>query len=263
MQQGICSNSNETALQPPVDKFPAAVRHLFISPVFIIFLVVSQAFIAITSSTMFLELDHISLPFISMTDVLNGNPWMRLALINLLVAIFTGSMALIGYIIVMICVSVKHFGKGCQVGFYLIKIPKFGQNILTMFTAFLAGFKIIGDLSGLYPDQIRTSAQLTYALLLIGSMVLVAAIAIFLILFSFKALVTVSIMKESICTVTPITSQYIFTAIGCFIIGAAVISAQFYIGFNLTCTLGSIAAVLFGINCIRFRKTMVQLEDQE
>lgn len=260
MQQNINPRLASNEHQASENSFQKAVKQVFISPLFIIFIASVYLFLSMVISSLLFEVEYISIPFNRLFDTLDAaGPWGRLALTNIIAALVVAILAMGGFAVVMINIGGNLYGTGCKVGFYLIKIPKFLQNILTLFSVALVAFKMVGDIFGMYPSQIDDPAvvYLTVAILLI---LLAAA---YLIFFSFKSLITVSVMKEAICTATPITKQYLFTAIGYFVLADVAIGAQFFIGFNLTYTLGCVCSVLFGIVCIVFRRTMRRIDVQQ
>lgn len=255
--QNFSSLTDSNELHTPEKTFAKSMKRLFISPLFIIFIVSVYLFLSMVVLSFLFEIKFVSIPVDNLFDTLTAaGPWGDLILVNMIAVLLVAICVMGGFVVVMINAAAGLNGIGCKIGFYLIKIPKFLHNILVLFSVGLTTFKLVGDLSCMYSSHMDP-LTVTVAILLI----LIAAA--YLIFFSFKSLITVSIMKEAICTATPITKQYLFTAIGYFILADVALGMQFIIGFNLTYTLGCVCAVLFGIFCILFRSTMRRIEVQE
>lgn len=133
----------------------------------------------------------------------------------------------------------------------------FFQNILTMLSVTLITVKLVRDLVMLFDSTVQgvyiwSAVQdvfvwLDWTTLVVLTIVVVVLAAVYLLFFSFKSLMTVSVMKEAICSETPIINQYLFTAVGYFIFAAVGIALQLRFGFNLTLTFGCVSIVLFGV----------------
>lgn len=264
MLQNTSPAGNISVIEQSKLNFRRRAKRLFLNPVFIALFLVGICFLTMASLSLVFQHKNLFLP----VGVMVGdatNTWGRLALINVFVAIGTGFFVLTGFLVVFISVLANSFNKGCKVGFYLIKLPKFIQNILTMVTALLAGIRIIGAICGMWPDYVNLEdpATINFALTVIIGCIAVAAIAILVILFSFKSLTTLSVMKEAITTTTPISDQFSFTALGCFAVAIIALVGQLIFGFNVTIILGSVCAVLFGVFCLQFRTAMKRLEPQD
>lgn len=257
-----------------VHSFQNAAKGLFLGPLFIIYLVSFFGFLSLCLLSFFFEIKHVSIPFAGLSDILSQfAPWNKLVQSNVYAGLVVTALVFVGFTVVLVNMATNQFGIHCKIGFYLIKIPMFFQNILTLFSVTLITVKLVRDLvvmlgsaaQGVYVWSAvhDVFVWLDWKTLVVLTIVLVVLVAVYLLFFSYKSLMTVSVMKEAICAETPIIKQYLFTAVGYFIFAVVGIAAQVRFGFNLTLTFGCVSIALFGVFCIVFRSTMRRLEFQE
>lgn len=248
-----------------VHRFQSAVKRLFLGPWFLAFLASLFGVIGLIILSFFTQIKNVTIPFEGVIDAMSQfAPWNKLALLNMISALAVAILTCGGFVMILINMSTNRFGSRCKFGFYMIKMPMFLQNILTLLTVTLTTTKIVRDLVGL----IGTTEQYMFfrgdcTEFIIGAIILVILEALYMAYLSYKVLMTVSVMKEAVCSETPIIKQYLFTTIGCCLFAAAGIAVQIWFGFNLTMAMGCASAVLFGVFCVAFRGTMCQLESEE
>lgn len=256
------------------NSFSRAIKGRFLSPLFILFLVSVFAFLSLCLFSFFFECKNILIPFTAFSDIMSLlAPWGTLALVNVYAGLVVAAFALLGFLMVLVNMFTDRFGSHCKLGFYLIKIPMFFQNILTLLSVTLVSIKLIRDLvfmldgteQWVYIGSVISNdvTKMDLNTFVVWGIISVVVVAVFLLLFSFKSLMTISVMKEAVCTETPITNQYLFSAVGCFLFSAVGVASPLKWGFNLTLTFSCVSIALFGVFCILFRSTMRCLEIQE
>lgn len=255
--QALTTYSEPTAKTSGAQLFMQELKRLYSSTFTHIFVIVYYHFALFCFLSIWADAKHLFLPLGEIFDFLKAaKPWGPLVIVNLIAAIIAITAVCIGNLILQRSICKDRFGTGCKVGLMMIVVSKFNQNILTLFSACILCFKAIIDISPLIPEEINDSSAMWFAVLLIGLMALIVLFTAFIIFLSFKTVITVTVMKESIENRSPVTKQYLFTATGYFILTGIAAAAQILLGFNLTYTLGCVSAVLFGVHCIRFRNTM-------
>lgn len=252
--------NEKTAKLSSVQLFKQETQRLHRHPLSHIFVIVLSVFSTFCLLSIYLEAEYIFLPFQdTLKFLLNAKPWGPLVLINLIAGLVFLIVVNVGFMLLHWNACSNHFGKGTRTGMMMIVIAKFNQNILTFFSAIILGLKAIIIIYPLVPEASDT-ASFWASNLLTAFIVLIVLFTVFLFFLSFKTLVTVAVMKDAIFNFSAITTQYLFTAIGYFIMADIAIAIQSILGFNLTYTLGCVSAILFGIYCIHFRKTMRRIE---
>ncbi|MBQ8834423.1 MAG: hypothetical protein IJ001_05810 [Oscillospiraceae bacterium] len=161
----------------------------------------------------------------------------------------------------IIALNAKKYGEKrlYNIGFTTIQVIKFNQMIIMGIALVLVAIKGYSLLNELKELLILVSLQDAEKWIGIAKVMLVVG-AIGTIYFTFRVLLTFSLMKESACETVSIQQTSLFVPIVCFILSAVSLLIQIKFGFDLVSLLNCGSAILFGVYLLNYRKVMDQLE---